>query len=43
MLEAIAALEAARDMDRNSEMGKKAHAERERLRAARRLARAVES
>ena len=43
LLEAIAALEAARDMDRNSEMGKKAHAERERLRAARRQARAVES
>lgn len=43
LLEAIAALEKARDMDRNSEIGKKAHTERERLRAARRQARTVES
>lgn len=42
LLEAIAALEAARDADRNSPIGKKAHAERERLRAARRQARTME-
>lgn len=42
LLEAIAALEAARDLDRNSDIGKKAFAERERLRAARRQARAME-
>lgn len=42
LLEAIAALEAARDADRNSTTGKKAHAERERLRAARRQARTME-
>ena len=42
LLEAIAALEAARDADRNSTIGKKAHAERERLRAARRQARTME-
>ena len=42
LLEAIAALEAARDLDRNSSIGKKAFAERERLRAARRQARTME-
>ena len=42
LLEAIAALEAARDLDRNSGIGKKAFAERERLRAARRQARTME-
>ena len=42
LLEAIAALEAARDLDRDSDFGKKAYAERERLRAARRHARTME-
>lgn len=42
LLEAIAALEAARDIDRNSDIGKKAFAERERLRTARRQARTME-
>lgn len=42
LLEAIAALEAARDLDRNSDIGKRAFAERERLRAARRKARQYE-
>ncbi len=42
LLEAIAALEAARDIDRESPLGKEAHAERERLRAARREARKYE-
>lgn len=42
LLEAIAALEAARDLDRNSDIGKQAFAERERLRAARRKARTME-
>lgn len=42
LLEAIAALEAARDADRNSDIGKKAFAERERLRKARRQARTME-
>ena len=42
LLEAIAALEQARDMDRNSDIGKKAFDERERLRAARRQARSME-
>ncbi len=42
LLEAIAALEAARDADRNSSIGKRAFAERERLRAARRQARTME-
>lgn len=41
-LEAIAALETARDADRNSTIGKKAYTERERLRAARRQARTLE-
>ena len=42
LLEAIAALEAARDMDRNSSIGKQAFDERERLRKARRQARTME-
>ncbi len=42
LLEAIAALEAARDLDRASKLGKAAHAERERLRAARRKSRQYE-
>lgn len=42
LLEAIAALEAARDIDRDSDIGKEAFAERERLRAARRKARQYE-
>ncbi len=42
LLEAIAALEAARDLDRESELGKQAHAERERLRTARRKSRHYE-
>ncbi len=42
LLEAIAALEAARDLDRESPLGKEAHAERERLRMARREARKYE-
>jgi hypothetical protein len=42
LLEAIAALEAARDMDRNSNIGKQAYDERERLRKARRQARTME-
>jgi hypothetical protein len=42
LLEAIAALEAARDADRNSTIGRKAFDERERLRAARRQARTME-
>lgn len=42
LLEAIAALEAARDIDRESDIGKAAFAERERLRAARRAARRYE-
>lgn len=42
LLEAIAALETARDADKNSAIGRKAHAERERLRAARRQARTME-
>lgn len=42
LLEAIAALEAARDLDRNTETGKQAFAERERLRTARRQARTME-
>lgn len=42
LLEAIAALEAARDIDRNTQLGKQASAERERLRAARRKARQYE-
>lgn len=42
LLEAIAALEAARDLDRDSDFGKKAYAERERLRTARRHARTME-
>lgn len=42
LLEAIAALEEARDMDRNSDIGKQAFAERERLRKARRQARTME-
>ncbi len=42
LLEAIAALEAARDLDRNTDIGKKAYTERERLRAARRQARTME-
>lgn len=41
-LEAIAALETARDIDRNSPTGRKAHDERERLRKARRQARTME-
>ncbi|MBO5683489.1 MAG: hypothetical protein J6R92_00945 [Akkermansia sp.] len=42
LLEAIAALEAARDLDRSTDIGKKAFAERERLRKARRQARTME-
>ena len=42
LLEAIAALEAARDLDRTTPIGKKAFAERERLRKARRQARTME-
>ncbi len=42
LLEAIAALEAARDLDRETKLGKEAFAERERLRAARREARKYE-
>lgn len=42
LLEAIAALEAARDIDRDTDIGKEAFAERERLRAARRKARQYE-
>lgn len=42
LLEAIAALEAARDLDRDTTIGKKAFAERERLRKARRQARTME-
>lgn len=42
LLEAIAALEAARDFDRDTTIGKKAFAERERLRKARRQARTME-
>ena len=42
LLEAIAALETARDMDRNSNIGKQAYDERERLRKARRQARTME-
>ena len=38
----IAALEAARDLDRNTPDGKQAFAERERLRTARRQARTME-
>lgn len=42
LLEAIAALEAARDIDPQSTIGRQAFAERERLRMARRKARAYE-
>lgn len=42
LLEAIAALEAARDLAPQSSLGQQAHAERERLRTARRQARAAE-
>ena len=42
LLEAIAALEEARDLDRESDIGKAAAAEREKLRAARRKARQYE-
>ncbi len=42
LLEAIAALEAARDLDRETPLGKEAFAERERLRMARREARKYE-
>lgn len=42
LLEAIAALEAARDADQSSDIGRKAFAERERLRKARRQARTME-
>lgn len=42
LLEAIAVLEAARDLDPASRWGKAAHAERERLRMARRQARQAE-
>lgn len=42
LLEAIAALEAARDLNRETKLGKKAFAERERLRQARREARKYE-
>ncbi len=42
LLEAIAALEAARDLNRETALGKQAFAERERLRAARREARKYE-
>lgn len=42
LLEAIAELEAARDIDRESRLGRQAHDERERLRAARRESRRYE-
>lgn len=42
LLEAIAALEAARDLDRNSTIGRQAHDERERLRKARLQTRTLE-
>lgn len=42
LLEAIAALEAARDLNRETKLGKRAFAERERLRQARREARKYE-
>lgn len=42
LLEAIAALETARDLNRNTKIGKQAFAERERLRRARREARKYE-
>ena len=42
LLEAIAALEEARDLDRESDIGKAAAAEREKLRTARRKARQYE-
>ncbi len=42
LLEAIAALETARDIDPNSKLGKRAHDERHRLRMARREARKYE-
>lgn len=42
LLEAIAALEEARDIDPGSALGRKAHAERERLRMARRKSRQYE-
>ncbi len=42
LLEAIAALEAARDLDRETKLGREAFAERERLRRARREARKYE-
>lgn len=42
LLEAIAALEAARDLDRNSSIGRQAHDERERLRKARLQTRTLE-
>ncbi len=42
LLEAIAALETARDLDRETPLGKEAFAERERLRTARREARRYE-
>lgn len=42
LLEAIAALEAARDIDRNSSIGRQAHDERERLRKARLQTRTLE-
>ncbi|MCQ2367266.1 MAG: hypothetical protein MJ056_08935 [Akkermansia sp.] len=42
LLEAIAALEAVRDLDPQSTCGRKAHEERERLRMARRQARQAE-
>lgn len=42
LLEAIAALEDARDLDRSTTIGKKAYTERERLRKARRQARTME-
>ncbi len=42
LLEAIAALETARDIDRDTPLGKEAFAERERLRTARREARKYE-
>ena len=41
-LEAIDAVEKARDMDRSSIIGRKAYDERERLRKARRQARTME-
>ncbi|MBR3926824.1 MAG: hypothetical protein IKJ58_08665 [Akkermansia sp.] len=42
LLEAIAALEAARDLNKDSRLGRQAHEERERLRMARREARKYE-